>query len=338
MQVPKELITNNIRNAPYYNSYLEIVAKHDRKVAAEEGGKKKSAAKADQPKKPATSKQTKPVSSKQSKPASAKQSKLVKEKSTKPTPLQKAGKGKGKGITTDEHVAQSLPAAQLEDDTSTNIIRNTPSPTDAETGAETDKTNSEGDTEILNIGEEQGEDVAKQVNLEDKTTEIDEGQAGSDLGKTPESRPPPERVLMEEDQAGPDPKPMHDDFVATISTGTLSSMKNLDAYTFIDQFFNDKPTKEEPDKANMETEVESMVTVPIHQASSSVPPISTPDKTVQGLSSRVFDLELRDLPYKIDETVREAVKEAVQIALQAPLKERFRDLSEADIKEILHDR
>ncbi|GKE23566.1 hypothetical protein Tco_1435078 [Tanacetum coccineum] len=100
MQVPKELITDNIRNAPYYNSYLEIVAKHDRKVAAEEGGKKKSAAKADQPKKPATSKQTKPVSSKQSKPASAKQSKLVKEKSTKPTPLQKAGKGKVKKFET----------------------------------------------------------------------------------------------------------------------------------------------------------------------------------------------------------------------------------------------
>ncbi|GKG64840.1 hypothetical protein Tco_0665714, partial [Tanacetum coccineum] len=36
----------------------------------------------------------------------------------------------------------------------------TPSPTDAETGVDTDKTNSEGDTEILNIGGEQGEDVA----------------------------------------------------------------------------------------------------------------------------------------------------------------------------------
>ncbi|GKG62950.1 hypothetical protein Tco_0636681, partial [Tanacetum coccineum] len=79
----------------------------------------------------------------------------------------------------------------------------------------------------------------------------------SDPGKTPESRPPLERVLIEEDQArpdpghshvalaGPDPEPMHDDFVDTMypqiheqpdeehvhvenplsSTGTLSSMK-----------------------------------------------------------------------------------------------------------------
>ncbi|GKG50239.1 hypothetical protein Tco_0521339, partial [Tanacetum coccineum] len=82
---------------------------------------------------------------------------------------------------------------------------------------------------------------------------------------------------------------MHDNFVATVypqvheslkhttkeyvhlknplsSSGTLSSMKNLDE-TFGDQFFNDKPM-EEPRKENVETEVEYMVTVPIHQASS----------------------------------------------------------------------
>ncbi|GKG49529.1 hypothetical protein Tco_0515981, partial [Tanacetum coccineum] len=52
------------------------------------------------------------------------------------------------------------PYAQLEDDTSANIVCDTPSPIDAKTGAETDKTNSEGDTEILNIIEEQGKDVA----------------------------------------------------------------------------------------------------------------------------------------------------------------------------------
>nr|GEY27289.1 integrase, catalytic region, zinc finger, CCHC-type, peptidase aspartic, catalytic [Tanacetum cinerariifolium] len=45
MQIPKELITNNIRSASYYNAYLEMVAKHDRKTAATEGGKKNSASK-----------------------------------------------------------------------------------------------------------------------------------------------------------------------------------------------------------------------------------------------------------------------------------------------------
>ncbi|GKD68620.1 hypothetical protein Tco_1322710 [Tanacetum coccineum] len=62
------------------------------------------------------------------------------------------------------------------------------------------------------------------------------------------------------------------------------------------------------------------------------------DNTTRNLGSRVFTLELRDLPYKIDEVVRENVKEAVQVALQAPLRDRFRDLPEADMKEMLHQR
>ncbi|GJQ94245.1 retrovirus-related pol polyprotein from transposon TNT 1-94 [Tanacetum coccineum] len=33
MLIPNELISNNIKNAPYYNAYLEMVAKHDQKAA-----------------------------------------------------------------------------------------------------------------------------------------------------------------------------------------------------------------------------------------------------------------------------------------------------------------
>nr|GEV61330.1 hypothetical protein [Tanacetum cinerariifolium] len=198
------------------------------------------------------------------------------------------------------------------------------------TGAETDKINSEGDTEILNIGEEQVEDVA------DKRVLMEEDQARTDLGQS--------HVAL----TGPDPKPIHDDFVANVGYG----------------------------KTNMETEVESMVTVPIHQASSLVPLLSIPiidlthPKPVpsatqaptfaattettttttlppqppqqqstadQALASRISALET-DLPHKINQTINEAVKKAIQVALQAPLRECFRDLSEADLKEILHDR
>ncbi|GJV69527.1 retrovirus-related pol polyprotein from transposon TNT 1-94 [Tanacetum coccineum] len=93
-----DLRLGNLKNAPYYNAYLEMVAKHDHKIAAEEGGKKKSASKADESKKPATAKQPKPVSSKQSKPAHAKQPNPMKEKSTKPSPVKKDGKGKVKKV------------------------------------------------------------------------------------------------------------------------------------------------------------------------------------------------------------------------------------------------
>ncbi|GJZ37821.1 copia protein [Tanacetum coccineum] len=245
--------------------------------------------------------------------------------------------GKGKGIATDEQATQSLlelqhpkkksttdqyifqrqtpvtgesstgPPAQPQDDTSANVIRDTPYPTDVETGADTENSNSEGDTEILNVDEEQGENVSNIVALKEKIVELNKGQTGSDPGNTLESRPPPD-----EDQArpnpgqshvalaGPNPEPMHEDFVVIVypqvheslkhttkehihienslsSSGTLLLMKNLDdAFTFGDQFLNDKPTEEARGKSNVESEVESMVTVPIHQASSSAPPLSTP--------------------------------------------------------------
>ncbi|GJX05787.1 hypothetical protein Tco_0193719 [Tanacetum coccineum] len=337
--------------------------------------------------------------------------------------------------------ASTGPSIQPQDATSANVVRDTPSPANAKIGTNTEKSNSEGDTEILNVGEEQGEDASNTVALEERTVELDEGQARSDPGKTPESRPLLERVLIEEDQArsnpgqsnmvqaGPNPEPMHEDFVATFypqvheslkhtteehvhienplsSFGTLSSMKNLDdAFTFGDQFLNDKPTEEEPGKANVETEVESMVTVPIHQDSLSAPPLSTPiidltppkpvsppaqepvftattatttttlplpppplqqstidptlatrvsaleqiranfkkkhklqDQTTQALLSRVFTLENHDLYLKIDNCVNETVKEVVHNALQAPIRERFKELSKFEMKEIIHDR
>ncbi|GJU86748.1 hypothetical protein Tco_1294294 [Tanacetum coccineum] len=305
-------------------------------------------------------------------------------------------KFEGKGIISDERAAQSLldlqnpkkksttiqyifqrrtlvtqdastrPSTQPQDDTSANVVLDTLSPTDAKTGADTKKS-------------------------------TNKGQAGL------------ERVLMEEDQAGSNPRqsyvvqtgpnlePMHQDFFATVdpqvseslkltieehvhienppsSSGTLSSIKNLDdAFTFGDQFLNEKPSEEEPSTANVETKVESIVTVPIHQASSIVPPLSTPiiDLTPPNLVSppiqaptiiattattitttlplppplqqqRTTDPELanhnHDLYSKINKYANDVVKEAIHNAHQALIRERFRDLSEFEMKEILHDR
>ncbi|GKC85349.1 hypothetical protein Tco_1141066 [Tanacetum coccineum] len=186
--------------------------------------------------------------------------------------------------------ASTRPSAQPHDDTSTNIICDSPSSVDAETG----------------------EDVDEKVNLKKKTVELDQDRAGSDPGETHESRPLPEQTLKVEDQAGPDPgishvalagpdpEPTHKEFMPDLypkvqdslkfladehviledplsSTGTLSSIKNLeDAYAIGDQFINDKSTEDEPGKLNVEAEVVYMVTVSIFQASSSAPPLSTP--------------------------------------------------------------
>nr|GEV70427.1 hypothetical protein [Tanacetum cinerariifolium] len=78
-------------------------------------------------------------------------------------------------------------SAQTWDDTSTNVVRDTPSPANAKTGADTENSNSEGDTEIFNVDEERGENISNTVALEERTIKLDKGQAGLDPGNTLES-------------------------------------------------------------------------------------------------------------------------------------------------------
>nr|GFA96687.1 hypothetical protein [Tanacetum cinerariifolium] len=128
------------------------------------------------------------------------------------------------------------------------------------------------------------DDTSANVVRDDTDKVISGGQAGSDPSKTLEYRPPPDDDKIDEDHAGsdpgkshvalagPNPEPMHDDFVATVypkvhkslklladehviledppsSSETLSSMKNLDeTYSFRDQFFNDKSIEDESEK------------------------------------------------------------------------------------------
>nr|GEV61943.1 hypothetical protein [Tanacetum cinerariifolium] len=200
--------------------------------------------------------------------------KPVKEESAKSTPPQQAGKGK----ITKVHKVKSPFQLVDEPDEEPSQSEHEPKLEHQGKGDEDDmeraiqmsdaseNTNSEGDTEILQIDEEQGNDVHKQVNLEEKTDELDQGQVGSD----------PE--------------------LAARVTSLEKKLSNL----------------EQKNK--------------------------TLDNTSRNLGSRVFTLELRDLPYKINEVVHESVREAIRVALQAPLQDCFRELPEADMKEILHQR
>ncbi|GKA39179.1 hypothetical protein Tco_0731730 [Tanacetum coccineum] len=54
--------------------------------------------------------------------------------------------------------------------------------------------------------------------------------------------------------------------------------------------------------------------------------------------SRLYRLENQDIPNQVRKAVDGIVTDAVDWAIQAPLRERFRDLPEADMKEILHNR
>ncbi|GJZ89035.1 hypothetical protein Tco_0660817 [Tanacetum coccineum] len=348
--------------------YLEMAT---RKPTAKRDEHKKTASEADKPKKSTPVKQTKPTPAKQPKP--------VKEKTSKPTPSKKSQQGpiqlvdeeeqvhlepqpqveeeeydlqraettlqlrmvegKGKGIETDEQAALSL--LDLDKPKKKSV--------------DTDKKNSKGDTEIMNVGEEQVEDVSNKVDLEEKTTEIDEGQTGSDPGKTPESRPPPE-----------DPEPIHDDFVATVypkfheilkhtteehvhlenplsSSGTVSSMKNLeDNFTFTTPTTTTTTTLPPPppplqQQRSTDLKLANRVFALEKVCANFEKKHKLRDQTIQVISSRVFMLENHDLYSKIDKQVNEVVKEAVHDALQAPILEHFRELSKVQMKEILHD-
>nr|GFA32676.1 hypothetical protein [Tanacetum cinerariifolium] len=78
--------------------------------------------------------------------------------------------------------------------------------------------------------------------LEEKTTKLGEGQAGSDPGKTPESRPAPDDDKIDEDRAGsdpvkihvalagPNPEPMYDEFMAMLSVVPPLSTPIIDLF------------------------------------------------------------------------------------------------------------
>ncbi|GKF41180.1 hypothetical protein Tco_0124522, partial [Tanacetum coccineum] len=142
--------------------------------------------------------------------------------------------------------------------------------------------------------------------------EQDKGQAGSNPGDATESQAQPSHVVhvgpnlkhmdVETTDTSTQQKPdqMDEEFTTTAypnvhenlklptedqvileepasSTGTLSSLQNLEKdLSFTDQIFMEKPHEEESGKTNAETEVRSMVSVPIHQDTSLVPPMTTP--------------------------------------------------------------
>nr|GEU73828.1 hypothetical protein [Tanacetum cinerariifolium] len=54
--------------------------------------------------------------------------------------------------------------------------------------------------------------------------------------------------------------------------------------------------------------------------------------------ARLYTFKQLDIPQQVSIAVSEVVTDAVDWAMQAPLRNRFRDLSEADMKEILHQR
>ncbi|GJW10020.1 hypothetical protein Tco_1575847 [Tanacetum coccineum] len=102
------------------------------------------------------------------------------------------------------------------------------------------------------------------------------------------------------------------------STGTLSSLQNLDKeLSFADQFLveNEKLEQHMADLLQDNLALEERL-----------------DKH----ASRLYKLENLDIPHQVSKSVDEIVTDAVDWAIQAPLRDCFRDLPEANMKQIRH--
>nr|GEZ80801.1 hypothetical protein [Tanacetum cinerariifolium]GEZ81427.1 hypothetical protein [Tanacetum cinerariifolium] len=133
-----------------------------------------------------------------------------------------------------------------------------------------------------------------------------QGQAGPDPGDVKASQPLPSHVV----HAGSDLEHMDLD-VADVSTQPPPEKWMKGSLQRLIQ--SKKPSEADNDKETAKTEAESMVSAMIQQDTSSILPMITP----------IIDLTLRPESPK---------------AMQAPLRNHFRDLPEADMKEILHQR
>ncbi|GJX43933.1 hypothetical protein Tco_0260609 [Tanacetum coccineum] len=161
------------------------------------------------------------------------------------------------------------------------------------------------------------------------------------------------------------PEQMDEEFT---TIAYLNVQENLKLPTE-DQFFMEKPHEEESGKTNAKTKVQSMVSVPIHQDTSLVPPMTTLvidlttittdpilvsrigeleqhmenliqnnlalEERLDKHGTRLYNLENLNIPHKVSQAVDEIVTDVVDWAMQAPLRARFRDLPTVDMKEIL---
>nr|GEV54867.1 retrovirus-related Pol polyprotein from transposon TNT 1-94 [Tanacetum cinerariifolium] len=219
--------------------------------------------------------------------------------------------------------------------------------------------------EVQGKGKEKVTDEQAGPNLDDQDKgqarpnpdEQDEGQARPNPGDAAASQPLPSHV----DHTRPNLK--HIDLEVILeepasSTRTLSSLQYLTKdLSFGDLFLNDKPSEADNEKTTTETEAKSMVSIIIQQDTSLIPPMATPhiselehimvnliqdnkklEERLDSHGARLYTLKNLDIPQQVSKAVDEIVTDAVDWAVQAPLWNRLRDLPEADIKEILHQR
>ncbi|GJW22637.1 retrovirus-related pol polyprotein from transposon TNT 1-94 [Tanacetum coccineum] len=287
MPIPNDLIIDDIRGEQYYYAYLEKVAKHQRYLAGEEVSDPDSPA-------PKLDKATKHKATKKSKPSAPKAAPVTKlavanaskSQQTKSVPAKL--QEKKQKLLIDEFVDEGVPENEprLDDEEAATQraieeslkerfrerVKRKRTSTPTESSVHDDSSSLYADLRLTVSEMESDEEVPGIV-----ARVQDEGQAGPNPGDAAVSQPPSSHVVNAENLKLPTKGEVRLEEPAS-SAGTLSSLQNLDKeLSFTNQFLAEKSQEDEPEKTNIEAEVQSMVTVPIHQDTSSVPLMTTPD-------------------------------------------------------------
>nr|GEV88648.1 hypothetical protein [Tanacetum cinerariifolium] len=166
------------------------------------------------------------------------------------------------------------------------------------------------------LGQSDSEDESEKIVLGVKKGGQDEGQARPDPNAQAEGQTGLDTGAQAKGQAGSNPD--------ETSEGQAGS--------------NPDETSEGqagPDPGNAEARVQSTSSPVIHAGSDLN---KTMKERLDKHRARLYTLEQLDIPHQLSIAVSEVVMDAVDWAMQAPLRNRFGDLPEADMKEILHQR
>nr|GEX41831.1 hypothetical protein [Tanacetum cinerariifolium] len=237
MPIPDALLTDEIKGAPDYGEYQEHVAKYQQYLDAKH---EKAEARGATESLKAT-KGTKPKVAKATKPAGWTSGKIRKPRS----PLK----------LVDEPCAEDVPFEEpAYNEEEANFQQDLELSLKEQAERTQGPAHSMMHTPMLTeaFGHAESSSLDAEIALTDSEMESDKLASKTDTGDQNEGQAGPNPGDNDEGQAGPNPE-----------------------LSFIDQFFMKKQQKKEPRKTNVEAEVQSIVSVPIHQDTSSVPPMTT---------------------------------------------------------------
>nr|GEV07226.1 histone deacetylase 14 [Tanacetum cinerariifolium] len=221
-------------------------------------------------------------------------------------------KGKGKAKVTEDQVAHDLLSLQKHKKTS---------PADQyifqrQVSEPTGSSEHDESTYAL-LGQSNNEEESEKVVLEAEEGDQDEGQAGPDPDAQAKDQTRSDAGAQAEGQARSNPDETSEGQAGSNPDETSEGQAGSNP--------------DETSKGQVEPDPERIM-ADLIQVNKDM------EERLDSHGSRLYTLEQLDIPQRVSIDVSEVVMEAVDWAMQAPLRDRFRDLPEADMKEILHQR